>query len=141
MHIPLLYPLYWHFAVSQPNKTSKPNARCAQMFKQLNMNLHEIFVKTQIPTVALAKTMNAHSLKKFTLAGSRTPLAIGDYHGKGGKQNRCWPRFLQSPTGTCHAPCLCYLELWSGKLFVLSSRSRSNELKSNPYVTFRAEMI
>jgi hypothetical protein len=84
MHIPLLYfTLYiMPFPVSQLNKTNKPNARCAQMFKQLNMNLQEIFVKTQIPTVTLAKTMNVHALKKFALAGSRTPLAIGDYHGK-----------------------------------------------------------
>ena len=136
----LLYPIYWPFPVSQLNKTNKPNARSAQMFKQLNMNLQEIFVKTQIPTVTLAKAMNVHVLKKFALAGSRTPLAIWRLPWES-KTDVGQDPFLQSPTGTCHAPCLCYLELWSGKLFVLSSRFRTNQLKSNPYITFRAEMI
>lgn len=102
MHIPLPYPIYWPFPVSQPNKTSKPNARCAQMFKQLNMNLHAIFFKTQIPTVTLAKTMNVHALKKFSPWFKNPHSQLGITMGK---QNSCWPRFLQSPTGTC-APCL-----------------------------------
>jgi hypothetical protein len=40
------------------------------------------FVKTQIPTVILAETKNVHTLKKFSLASSRTPFVIEDYHGK-----------------------------------------------------------